>query len=166
MNIKEPLRNRQPSPLLSPSAAVEAQMDALQMNDWPETDAGILAAFEFSKPRTCEFFEQNQSRCVRQWSGYEDFLGIQSFKEMMQNEPYKVLINCCGWCAKSDVVFTNKRGNKAVQAVKVRSQKLNEMNENQQQEYTFTFCMEKIEFGPWKDCWLTVGVRVGDYATV
>ena len=29
-------------------------MNALQRNDWPETDAGVRAAFEFSKPHGAE----------------------------------------------------------------------------------------------------------------
>lgn len=33
---------------------VEAQLDALQRNDWPESDAGIAVAFAFSKPHDAE----------------------------------------------------------------------------------------------------------------
>ena len=40
--------------MLSPTAAIAAQMDALQMNDWPDMDAGIRTAFLFSKPFGCE----------------------------------------------------------------------------------------------------------------
>ena len=40
--------------MLSPTAAIAAQMNALQMNDWPDTDAGIRTAFLFSKPYGCE----------------------------------------------------------------------------------------------------------------
>ena len=40
--------------MLSPTAAIAAQMDALQMNDWPDTDAGVRTAFLFSKPYGCE----------------------------------------------------------------------------------------------------------------
>jgi hypothetical protein len=32
------------------------------------------------------------------------------------------------------------------------------------QRFTFTFCMERIATGPYKDCWMTVGVRFGDYS--
>lgn len=31
-----------------------AQLDALQRNDWPEADAGVRAAFAFSKPADAE----------------------------------------------------------------------------------------------------------------
>ena len=30
----------------------------------------------------------------------------------------------------------------------------------------FTFCLEKIASGGLANCWMTVGVRVGDYANV
>ena len=39
---------------MSPTAVVAAQMDALQMNDWPETDAGARTAFAFTKPHDAE----------------------------------------------------------------------------------------------------------------
>lgn len=28
----------------------------------------------------------------------------------------------------------------------------------------YTFCLERVTQGPYKNCWMTVGVRVGDYA--
>jgi hypothetical protein len=42
--LKAPLQHRRPSPLEPPTAAVAAQMDALQINDWPEPDAGVHTA--------------------------------------------------------------------------------------------------------------------------
>lgn len=35
-----------------------------------------------------------------------------------------------------------------------------------QKRQTFTWCLERVRQGPLKNCWLTVGVRVGDYANV
>jgi len=43
-----------PSHLLPPTAAIAAQLDALQLNDWPDRAAGIQTAFLFSKPYGCE----------------------------------------------------------------------------------------------------------------
>ncbi len=51
---RRPLEHRSPTPMLPPTAVVAAQMDALQMNDWPDPDAGIRTAFLFSKPYECE----------------------------------------------------------------------------------------------------------------
>jgi hypothetical protein len=42
LSLKMPLQHRRPSPLDPPTAAVAAQLDALQINDWPEPDAGGL----------------------------------------------------------------------------------------------------------------------------
>ncbi len=54
LGVHSPLANRRPSPMLSPTAAVAAQMDALQMNDWPETDAGVATAYAFTRAMDCE----------------------------------------------------------------------------------------------------------------
>ena len=43
-----------PSHLLPPTAAIAAQLNALQLNDWPEPAAGIHTAFMFTKPHQCE----------------------------------------------------------------------------------------------------------------
>lgn len=43
------LRDRRPTHLMSPLACIAAQMDALQLNDWPEKDAGVQTAFAFAK---------------------------------------------------------------------------------------------------------------------
>ena len=42
---------------------VAAQLDALQRNDWPDSDAGVRAAFDFSKPRDAEQLLPGQARC-------------------------------------------------------------------------------------------------------
>lgn len=43
---------------------VAAQLDALQRNDWPEADAGVRAAFAFSKPAGAEELLPGQVRCT------------------------------------------------------------------------------------------------------
>ena len=48
--------------MIPPTAAVAAQMDALQRNDWPDTDAGIRTAYLFSKPFDCERLIAGQVR--------------------------------------------------------------------------------------------------------
>lgn len=54
LSLKAPLQHRRPSPLDPPTAAVAAQLDALQINDWPEPDAGVQTALAFAKPYECE----------------------------------------------------------------------------------------------------------------
>ena len=91
----------------------------------------------------------------------------------------------------SEVRFPSQRyGHRAVQAVHVVAQQQQQGQQRdggsvgatpppsqQQQEeehspqqqqrlrgYAFTFCMERVEEGAFKGCWLTTGVRVGDYS--
>ena len=53
--------------MLSPTAVVAATMDAMQRNDYPDTDAGVKTAFLFSKPDGVEGLIASQvnflSRC-------------------------------------------------------------------------------------------------------
>eukprot|EP00877_Chromochloris_zofingiensis_P000633 jgi/Chrzof1/10570/Cz05g03250.t1 len=62
LNFKDPLRDRRPTHLLSPTAVIAAQLDALQINDWPEQDAGVRTAYAFSKPHDCEQLLSSQVR--------------------------------------------------------------------------------------------------------
>lgn len=60
--------------------------------------------------------------------------------------------------AASPLVFPSSRHRaKAVCAVEVAPRPA-------QRGQLFTFCLERVEQGPLRNCWLTVGVRVGDYA--
>lgn len=64
----------------------------------------------------------------------------------------------------SQLVFPSSRHrNKAVAAVEVVPALAAAAGQHPQM---FTFCLEKVEAGPLSNCWLTVGVRVGDYANV
>lgn len=87
---------RSPSHLMSPVAVVAAQMDALQRNDWPETDAGIKTAFEFSKP-----WSQNNSsigdKRARTWFAEEKWLTYEEFAQLFKNEPYTALVDFEEW---------------------------------------------------------------------
>jgi hypothetical protein len=54
---------------------------------------------------------------------------------------------------------SNRHRSKAVYAVAVASSPT-------QRGQLFTFCLEKVEEGPLRNIWLTVGVLFGDYANV
>ena len=60
--ISEPLRYRRPTPMIAPHIAVQSVMTALQMNDYPEENAGIQTAYLFSKPYQCESLIAGQVR--------------------------------------------------------------------------------------------------------
>jgi hypothetical protein len=46
---------------------VAAQLDALQRNDWPDADAGVRAAFAFSKPADAETLLPGQVLAAVHW---------------------------------------------------------------------------------------------------
>ena len=67
--VKHPCMRRQVARPLSATGSdcvlvqvVAAQLDALQRNDWPDTDAGVRAAFEFSKPHDAEQLLPGEAR--------------------------------------------------------------------------------------------------------
>ena len=48
---------------MPPNVVVAAQMDALQLNDYPEIDASVQAAYLFAKPYGCEELTVGQVQC-------------------------------------------------------------------------------------------------------
>lgn len=52
--LNESMRYKRPTPMIAPHLAVQSIMTALQMNDYPEEDAGAHTAYLFSKPYDCE----------------------------------------------------------------------------------------------------------------
>lgn len=171
-NVRDPSKDRRPTPLLSPSAAVTAQLDALQINDWPDTDAGIRTAFLFCKPHNCESLMPGEvfPNSARSWEAKEQWLTFDEFRCTMHAPPYNVMLSFDSWQAISNVIFPSHRhGNRAIQAIQVMSKASTESaapgSNDQLRPYTFSFCLERIDQGPYKGCWLTVGVRVGNYST-
>jgi hypothetical protein len=69
-----------------------------------------------------------------------------------------------------------RAANRAVQAVEIiasskaasksssSSSGSGSSSQEQLQRFTYTFVLERITTGPYRDCWLTVGVRPGNYA--
>eukprot|EP00879_Flechtneria_rotunda_P017506 GHRR01018355.1.p1 GENE.GHRR01018355.1~~GHRR01018355.1.p1 ORF type:complete len:260 (+),score=67.94 GHRR01018355.1:230-1009(+) len=131
LSLKAPLQHRRPSPLDPPTAAVAAQLDALQINDWPEPDAGVQTALAFAKPYECEQLltaapqhaegplgvgisvlplpeDNNASKesLVRSWSAQEEWLTPQQFVAQLHSAPYHVLLGCDSWRACSSMVST------------------------------------------------------------
>ncbi|GMH36565.1 hypothetical protein BSKO_04433 [Bryopsis sp. KO-2023] len=152
---------RGPSHLLPPTTVVSTLMDALQRNDYPEADSGVKVAFSFSKPRECEEMLPGQTICshTRSWMAKEEYVDFDTFSRIVHEHPYGDILNFDSWEPISEIVFPSTRFPVAVQAVQVSHNETPQKNR-------FTFCMERIEKGPYKGCWLTVGVRIGDYANV
>lgn len=175
------LRYRQPTHLLSPAAAVAAQMDALQRNEWPEPDSGVATAYEFTRPFMAEeMFIGGVAQRVRSWQAAEEWLTRQLFTQMMHATPYSLLLGCESWQPASPVVFPSERyPNRVVQAVHVvaaadaldsgtgrESGSLGQAGTWRLRRHTYTFCLERVDRGAYKGCWLTAGVRIGDYANM
>jgi hypothetical protein len=157
------IERRGPSHLLSPPLAVAAILNALQRNDWPDTDTGVETAFSFTKPWTDggELPSPGALRRVRAWTALETFLDLKEFSNHLHSPPYKVLLEMDEWHASAPLIFPSSRSeNKAVQAVTVTSS-----SKENGRTYNFTFCLEKQVAGGMKGCWLVAGVRQGDYST-
>lgn len=144
LSLKAPLQHRRPSPLDPPTAAVAAQLDALQINDWPETNAGVLTALAFAKPYECERLltavptpvygetvlgtdtlhtsrsNSSSSRpLVRSWAAAEEWLSPQQFAAQLHSPPYDVLLGCDSWRACSRMVSGWSAQNSSSMSLKI-----------------------------------------------
>eukprot|EP00898_Chlorokybus_atmophyticus_P008159 jgi/Chlat1/8344/Chrsp8S08108 len=173
--LADPTANRSPTALMPPSAVVAAVMDALMRNDWPEEDAGLRTAYAFAMPFQANAILAGKGRpgvrAARSWHATEDWFDYADFARTLAADPaYNNLVRCASWRPASSVVFPGPTDNRAVQAVKVVPVAANATSAGHsnelQRELTFTFCLEKVLEGAFKGCWMTVGVRVGDYANV
>lgn len=152
---------RSPTHLMPPTATVSAVMEALQRNDWPNEDEGVRVARRFTMPKdTASPSSSTESSLRRSWMAKEAWLGHEEFASELHEAPYASLLFCDEWRIARPIVFHGRRGNRnrAVQVIEVR-----QGMEPQGQRYTF--CLQRVEDGPLRDCWLLVGVRLGDYAS-
>lgn len=173
-----PTQRRNPSHLMPPTEVVAAQLDALQRNDWPEADAGVTVAFAFTKPDGAEALLPGEvsNGAAAAWGGADPWLRFPEFSNQLHSPPFAVLLGFDSWQAISPMTFPQQReGQRALQAVEVTALRrpgdplltpTSRASGSKMRQYTFTFCLERINSGPFKDCWMTVGCRVGDYATV
>ncbi|KAK9905556.1 hypothetical protein WJX75_002084 [Coccomyxa subellipsoidea] len=98
------------------------------------------------------------------WLGTETWIPFKEFSNTLHSPPQNALLNCESWRAVSNVVFPSSRsGNKAVQAVEVIA--MQHKGEGRLRPFVFTFCLERVDVGPYKGCWMTVGLRCGNYST-
>ncbi|MCO5571264.1 hypothetical protein L7F22_025001 [Adiantum nelumboides] len=144
----------------------DLMMDALMRNDWPEEDSGVRTAFQFSMPEKVEEMLASQVSgsvsIARAWDAAERYLTLSQFSALLREPLYAPLINCSDWKAASPVVFHGPGDVRALQCVKVKYQSL----ESKEATRTYTFCLQKVKQGTYRNCWMVVGVRSGDYANV
>lgn len=150
------LKTRAPSALISPTAVIAAQLDSLQMNDWPEPDSGILTAFAFSKVQP-GLEQAHSANRVRTWAPEESWLTREEFVRLLHEPPYEYLLDNEGWAASSALVFPLPTSDQyAHQSVLVRKTLCGRTHPRQ---FAFTFFLERLSVGRHKDCWMTVAVR-------
>eukprot|EP00850_Spirogloea_muscicola_P004221 SM000018S03586 [mRNA] locus=s18:118881:120244:- [translate_table: standard] len=168
-------------------------MDALMRNDWPEENSGIQTAFAFAMPLRVDEMLAGQYKALalsaevwgmalqhpcglptfgfqarapvsaaRAWDAHPHFVSVEQFVLLLREPMYAPLLNCTHWELASPMVFHGKGDLKALQAVKVTSGRA----QGGERLHTYTFCLEKVASGAYKDCWMVVGMRVGDYANV
>lgn len=161
-----PLEGRRPTALMPPSTVVKVQMDALMRNDWPEEDSGLKTAFAFSMPTGAEEMLAGQVpqsvSSARAWDAAERYLTFPEFCSMIKKPMYSPVINCTNWEVASPVIFHGPGDRRALQCVKVTF----EMAEGGETCRAYTFCLQKVQQGAYRNCWMVVGVRLGDYANV
>ncbi|CAN5974073.1 unnamed protein product [Sphagnum jensenii] len=161
-----PLEGRNPTALMPPTTVVRVQMDALMRNDWPEENSGIKTAFAFAMPARVDEILAGQVRgtinAARAWDAAERYLSLEEFGNVLRQPMYSPLINCSQWEIASPLIFHGPQDKRGLQAVRVASHS----EQGDVQSRVFTFCLEKVQSGAFKDCWMVVGLRVGDYANV
>ncbi|KXZ56068.1 hypothetical protein GPECTOR_2g950 [Gonium pectorale] len=87
---------------------------AVQRNDWPEADSGVLAAYRATIPAA---EGQEEAGAVRSWRAEEEWLDWPRFHAQL-HVSYTPLLNCDSWRAVSPLLFPSSRtDNRAVQAV-------------------------------------------------
>lgn len=159
-----PLENRTPTALMPPTAVVRVQMDALMRNDWPEPDSGVKVAYGFAMPARVDEILSGQWRPVaaaRAWDAAERYLSEAEFGALLRDPMYRPLIGCSGWEMASPMAFHGRGHSRALQAVRVTTG-----GKHGDRTVNYTFCLQKVAAGAYRDCWMVVGLRVGDYASV
>lgn len=161
-----PHEGRRPTALMPPNTVVKVQMDALMRNDWPEEDSGVRTAFQFSMPAKVDEMLTGQVpesvSTARAWDAAERYLTLAEFSATLRDPMYAPVINCSDWKAASPVVFHGPADSRALQCVKVTFQ----TSEGMESCCAYTFCLQKVKQGAYRNCWMVVGVRCGDYANV
>ena len=96
------------------------------------------------------------ARRARCWTAAGGRRDEGSFGDMLRSE-YGELIECDEWYLSSPLVFPSQRyDGKAVQVVRITT--------HDGRKRSLSFLLERAEDGPWRQCWMVVGVRRGDYS--
>jgi len=121
--------NLEPSPELAPERVVAIQLNALQRNDEPEPDAGILRTWAFVHPDNKRFTGP-----------------IERFTAMLKGTGYGPLINH----RRHEIQTVVKRDDIAVFAVTIVA--------DDGRTIAYQWQVSKVASGPLAGSWMTIGV--------
>ena len=119
-----------PSPILKPSEIIMIQLKALNNNDYPIKDFGILQTWEFAHPNNKKFTGP-----------------LERFKNLLNSDAYSMMLNHID----HKIIVVKTTDSKAAYEVTILGEEKN--------YYKFRWIVEKYDIeGPLKDCWLTTAV--------
>ena len=118
-----------PNPDIAPAEVIAIQLNGLKHNDSPETDAGIRQTWEFAHPRN------------RAMTG-----PLKRFTTMLKGPGYDVMLNH----ASHEIVPANSGEGWRQFDVFMETENGDVMQ--------FSWIVEKVTDGRYKNCWMTVAV--------
>ena len=118
-----------PNPDIAPAEVIAIQLNGLQHNDSPETDAGIRQTWAFAHPRN--------RATTGPLSRFADMLKGPSYDMMLNHASHQILLANSGDGWRRFDVFMETGNGKVLQ---------------------FAWIVEKVNEGQYKDCWMTVAV--------
>jgi len=153
IGIKNPAKGAKPSALHPPTFVITSQLEALMHNDYPEEDCGVMTAYRFAMPGDVEDLIVGGSQThVCDWSSKDQWLTKERFIEMVKEYPYNTLVGLANWELISPLKFVAEHD--CEQDIRIQS-----IVNGESRASTFTFYVSKVSVGPYKDCWMTTGVR-------
>ena len=103
----------------------------------------------------------------RTWEAAEKFLSRAEFGVMLRRQfPFNALLGCSEWRLAKPCSFHGKDGDRSLQVVEIERHMENDgaaADTLTKKKFVFTFCLRKVQEGAFKDCWMVVGLRSGDY---
>ena len=118
-----------PDPDIAPAEVVAIQLNGLQNNDSPETDAGIRQTWEFAHPRN--------RAMTGPLTRFATMLKGPSYGMMLNHASHQIVPAKSGYGWRQFAVMMEAGNGKVTQ---------------------FVWVVEKVMEGRYKDCWMTVAV--------
>ena len=118
-----------PNPDIAPAEVIAIQLNGLQHNDSPETDAGIRQTWAFAHPRN-----RSMTGPLRRFT---DMLRGPTYEMMLNHASHEIVPGQSGDGWRQFDVFMETENGEVMQ---------------------FSWVVEKVTNGRYKNCWMTVAV--------